>query len=556
MKNLIDKINKSKYIGIILVFIATIITSLFLFHKGIILGHDLEYHLSRIESIADLIKIGDFKALIHEGVNGYGYANGMCYSNLFLYLPALLVLMGIKTVTSYKIYLFLISLVTGLVMYFCVNKISKSRFASTISSILYVLCSYRLCDLMVRAALGETLSFIFIPVIILGLYYLIYDDYKKFWIFSIGFVGLINCHLISTVIMVGVSLLFMVLNYERIFNEPKRILYFIYSAILGMLLGAFFILPMLEFYVRNNIIIKNYSGQDMLWMHFHQTLCGIPKFTTRFIAPGIGLIFVYFVFNYIYVTVKDEKKDLLSFTSACNITGIICLFLSSSFLPWDELAKVVGFVQFTWRLFVPVCAFLAFVAGIYFEKYLSYRKYKNLIVIVVIGFIFAASLVYQVCSVKSLETYYKGDEAPYIEELDEFTMASGEYLLMETDWSLLDLDIRVPMSNNYDMDVTFEDLGSILNIKFENNYKEGTYIEIPQIYYKGYAAKNVDTGKYYKLSMGYNTWIRIDLDNDTSGNIKLYYRGTTVLRVSYLVSLISWILFISWKVVGDKNGKR
>ena len=108
----------------------------------------------------------------------------------------------------------------------------------------------------------------------------------------------------------------------------------------------------------------------MLWMHFHQTLCGIPKFTTRFIAPGIGLIFVYFVWNYIYITIKDKKRDPLSFTSACNITGIICLFLSSSFLPWDELAKVVGFVQFTWRLFVPVCAFLAFVAGIYFEKYL------------------------------------------------------------------------------------------------------------------------------------------------------------------------------------------
>lgn len=553
MKSIIKKINNSKYISIVIVLVFALASIVFLMHSGLILGHDLEYHLSRIDSIAKCINIGDFKALIHEGLNNYGYANGLCYSNLFLYPAALLVTFGVPLIVSYKIYVILFSMITGLAMYYPVKKITKSNFAAMISSCVYLTCSYRICDVMVRGALGESLSFIFMPLIILGLYYIIYDDYKKFWVFSLGFVGLVNCHLISTIIMAIISLGFILLNYEKILDEPKRIKYLIYSGLLGLLLGAFFILPMLEFYIKNNILIKNTTDQTMLIMNFEQVLCGLPKFTTRFVAPGIGFIFIYFL--YCRFSLKLGKKDnKTKFFDSCNTIGIMCLLAASSILPWNEISKFFGFIQFTWRLFVPICAFFAFAAGIYFEKYLENRKYKNTVVVTVLVYVLIASFVFQILSVKSLENYWGENRNIYINDLEQFTIASGEYMLVNTDWSLLDLDVRKIKTNNENLKVKFLDKGSISYIKFENNDLNDTYIDVPKIIYKGYIAKSKSNNRRYNITEGYNTWIRIHLGDMKSDEIKLYYGGTKVLNGSYIISILGWIGFISYFVY-DKNLK-
>ena len=36
-------------------------------------------------------------------------------------------------------------------------------------------------DIVIRAALGESIAYAIIPITLLGLYYIIFDDYKKWY---------------------------------------------------------------------------------------------------------------------------------------------------------------------------------------------------------------------------------------------------------------------------------------------------------------------------------------------------------------------------------------
>lgn len=542
---MIDKIKKHAFLRFLLIIAASVFASLFLFKKGIFYGHDLEYHLSRIESIAECIKIGDLKAVIHEGYNGYGYPNGLCYSNIFLYLPALMLLLGVNAIVTYKIYILLITFATGLVMYYCTYKITKSEFAATVSAVVYVTSSYRICDVMVRAALGEVMAFLFVPVIILGLYYIIYDDYKKYYVFTLGFVGLLLSHLITTFIMVFVSIVFIVINYEKLFDERKRILYFIYSAVWGVLLSAFFLFPFLEFYLKTDINVK-YRNNPVITMDFFQSLSGIPKFTTVFVAPGIGLLFAYFIYNYIYVEVKEKK--FFSFEGMSNIIGVLILVMIAV-MPWAELGKVVAFIELTWRFFVPVLALFSISGGYYFEKYIGFRKYSGLIAVAIPAVAILLTLVYQVCSVKHQLTYYDFETPYYMTKADSYPMTMDEYYSSSMDIELLYEDEREPKCNNPDIVFDFEDKGSILYLEYNNNDRPDSYIDIPQLYYIGFKAIDVYDKKTFAISDGYNKWIRVWLGTCDSANIKIYYRGTNILVFSYLLSLCSWIGFIIYRSV-------
>ena len=55
-------------------------------------------------------------------------------------------------------------------MYCFVNKLTKSKQVGTLAAILYILMPYHLNDMYIRNALGEFLSYIFIPLVFLGMY--------------------------------------------------------------------------------------------------------------------------------------------------------------------------------------------------------------------------------------------------------------------------------------------------------------------------------------------------------------------------------------------------
>lgn len=87
--------------------------------------------------------------------------------------------------------------------------------------------------------------------------------------------------------------------------------------------------------------------------------------------------------------------------------------------------------------------------------------------------------------------------------------------------------------------------GSNMYIKYENN-KEGTKIELPYLYYPGYEIKvNGEKQEYYESETGF---IQLDLNNQ-EGEITVKYTGTMLARVSFIISMISLLVFIIFNII-------
>lgn len=78
-------------------------------------------------------------------------------------------------------------------------------------------------------------------------------------------------------------------------------------------------------------------------------------------------------------------------------------------------------------------------------------------------------------------------------------------------------------------------------------------IELPYLYYPGYEIKvNGENIKYYETEKGF---IGIDLENESNGEITVKYTGTTLARVSFIISIIALIGFIIYNVVLIRKNK-
>ena len=86
-------------------------------------AHDLTFQLSRISSIADAFRLGEFPRVYPNYFEGYGYANGLFYGDILLYIPALLVVLGMKVVTAYKWLLLVLTIATMASIYYCTKMI-------------------------------------------------------------------------------------------------------------------------------------------------------------------------------------------------------------------------------------------------------------------------------------------------------------------------------------------------------------------------------------------------------------------------------------------------
>ena len=129
-------------------------------------GHDLKFHLARIEGVADALKQGQFPVHINPTqANGYGNASATMYPQFFIYFPAVLKINNLSLLNTYKVLIFLINLITALCAWIGFKNVWKSRKAGYIGCAIYMMGLYRLDDLYIRAAIGEALALAFLPIV-------------------------------------------------------------------------------------------------------------------------------------------------------------------------------------------------------------------------------------------------------------------------------------------------------------------------------------------------------------------------------------------------------
>ena len=100
---------------------------------------------------------------------GYGYPFFNIYGPLSSYTGQFFVLTGLDIVTAVKVVFGLSAVLSGLTMYFFVRRLLNPA-AGFIAALTYVYFPYHIFDLYVRAALAESVGFIFVPLVLWGFY--------------------------------------------------------------------------------------------------------------------------------------------------------------------------------------------------------------------------------------------------------------------------------------------------------------------------------------------------------------------------------------------------
>lgn len=360
-----------------------VVVSLPLFNDFLKWGHDINFHLARIEGVYQGVKSGAFPVRVNPvQLEGFGYLSASMYPQLFLYPAALLRFLGVSTELGYKLLLFGANEATAFLAYYSVKGITKSEKTGMIGAVLYVFAPYRLLDMYTRAAVGEALAMVFLPLAAWGLYEVLWGNPRKWYLLALGVSGVFQCHLLSTemylIFMVGTAFFWLFSGQKK--EVFLRIRYCLLSGVMFLLWNIGLWLPILFFSgegmqayaIRNDLSRSAAYFSQMFSLFMEPVGPNRPLGGTQGEMPlSVGALLPLSSLLLLAVLARKEKSEytLAEKTGKyCLFLGSLSLLLSSSLVPWralqsiDWLNRLIAPIEFVWRFLGPA-SFLLCVAG-------------------------------------------------------------------------------------------------------------------------------------------------------------------------------------------------
>lgn len=557
-----------------------ILASYPLFLDYMAIGHDLPFHLLRIDGIKTGLEQGIFPVKIQPvWAYDYGYATGVFYGDILLYFPALLRLLGFSVQSAYVTFVAVINIATALIAYFSFNKMFSSARFGLIGCMLYTLSYYRLLNVYTRAAVGEYCAMMFLPLLFVGLYQIFTMTEKKGWwkksiMPAIGLAGIIHTHVLTCEMVALFIILACIVFVKRLWKE-RVFLSLALTVILTLLLTISFLVPFMDYYFTESFIINSeqwtIANVQSMGLYLTQVFgimqsgVGGSNYTSFGVinefSPGLGLPLVIGLFvcgYYLLTTSKEEKRNTSYYVTLFTfISSIIAVILSTHHFPWDILESsgalgkaIVSSLQFPWR-FMSLATLLVTIGTCFAIKQLSKKTSDTsdenkisvlpvaTIVLCITTFISVGWYYYSFLSVASPYRMYDTYELPSTQ------LYSCEYL---PEGSLL-VDIK---ESRYDAsegliysDITKE--GTYFTCHIENSDSEG-YLDVPMTSYKGYEATHVETGAKLDISNGFNNCIRITIPKGFSGTLEIKFVEPTYWKVAEVITGVSFLLLIGFGI--------
>ena len=328
---------------------------------GVTQGDDIMFHLLRIEGLAKSFSNGIIPCKLQTNwAYGYGYAVSVFYGDLFLSVPAVLRLFGFTEQFAYNFFLFLIHFGTVASAYYCTRKISGNRFIGYACAVVYLFNPYSLASIYYRNALGEAQAMVFLPLVVYGLFRILSENtenasYRRSWIPAvIGFTGIVESHMLSCVICAQFMILLFLFNIRNVFRK-KRFLMLVKTAVLTLLLNAWFLVPLLLSY--HNLALtqpyKQYiriqhtglTWNELFSWNFGADTAGSTEVGFLDVKYTAGVVTALILLLFLILFVKDraeEKKRIPSAAMYCWSLAVLSLFMSTQYFPWDNIADLLG----------------------------------------------------------------------------------------------------------------------------------------------------------------------------------------------------------------------
>ena len=545
-------------VSILILLLLTVISCVPLFRRGYYYyADDFYYHLCHIRGISASLAAGYIPPrILLEWVDNYGYGSGFYYPNLFLLLPAVLMLLGFSKYSTYSIFIFLCTFFSLCSSYSCTKKISGKLSTARVAAVLYAFAAYRLVDIYYRAAIGEIQAFVFMPIIILGLYE-IYEGHSEKWFhFALGFTGLLLCHVISLAICGFFTLVFVLIQFRKTFGNRQIFMALLKSVLITLALGAFFILPMLEQMVTvelqiNSVVSGSYihvqiEKFDRLFLFFDRWLY-IGK-SPRKVYPGWILLIIP-VLRLIFVR-KRTRGIVIADT--LSLFGAAALIMCTDVFPWKYMLEILARIQYSWRFMMIATVCLCVSCAIYVDSISMSRWF---VMAVVLG---AAAcglpIIVETCAnrMRPIEDY--------LYQSNVRVLSGGEYLPVNLKRRFTESNKDNVLSNADDYKITqHKRKGLTFTFSYEvNNSEEDVYFSVPLIMYTGYRAELTSAdGTVAELRPEADDigLVRVYTGGVDSGTIYVHYEKTTIQIVSEIISLTAVVFIIVMKLYRKKESR-
>lgn len=536
----------------LLIFVITMITAVSpLISRYCINGHDLEYHLLRIESLKEGILIGrPFMKVNTLFYGGAGYASTLFYSDLFMHIPALLRVLHVGIGKSFHIYTAMIFALTYLSAFYCVWRMTRSKFAGTVAAILLTLCPYHMDDMLVRTACGENTAFIFLPFALYGIYNILYEEMDRPWIFGLGFAGLIVSHPATCVVTAGFALVTFLICFRTFVRSPWVFFKVLIVSALALLVSSYQWVPMLEQFASGSFYVSN-NWTDLLdsAVNFADIASGV--------FPCMGFILFGLAVPRLFLSRKKHPE--LAYVDLMITAALILCVCATNIMPWERVARYFGFLQFPWRLFTVACALLAVadavIAKLFVERFaddMGSAVYDIALVVIVI--VMAQSAITHRNA--NFMGYYDYSDDYYSYKPFTGSVIAGEWLPS----AVTEPEKLVAQSES----MVYDDGRSVQFTREKGRIAASVsagheYVDVPFIYYKGYSAVITDgAGNKTKLEVdgtGSNGMCRVKLLKK-EGKLTVSYTGTILQYASLIISHVFLILIFDLWYLKNKYKKK
>ncbi|WP_207696406.1 hypothetical protein DOK67_0000782 [Enterococcus sp. DIV0212c] len=513
-------------------------------------GDDLGFHLGRIEGVTRAFLKGDYFPRINYFLTGgMGYATGIFYPEIFLYPAALLRVAGLSLIHSYIIYVFLINFLTFVIAYHSFNYLKHAPKKSLLFAVLYGLSSYRLSDVLYRAAVGEYLALMILPFVFVGIHLILFGSYKKWYVLSIGMAALFMAHLLSSGIMILFIFCLLIGNCVRLFHEKARFLALLKAAGVTVLLVAAFLFPMIEQLRFQHLRVRDtpvFYLQKMAETPLNYLETAIKN--VRFNNIGILVLLALILLAIRFLKLSSENKQL-------TVLSLLFFYTATNFFPhWLFHETPFNSIQFPWRYFMIVTFCVLWVLADSLDRLVANHQRAKVILYIALLVVTLFSTFDMEQKLKSITKknvdYSYFDQADSSKELgfgEEFLPSEMENWMAPTGLLSEPATIKIGnMSRSY----------STFYLDYEAS--EVTNLIFPLIYYKGYEVKVEGTGTVSKVHdarrfKGDNMHGFAEVTVTGNGKLTLWYAGTLIQKISFWVTSIAWIGMIGILLWNKKN---
>lgn len=515
-------------------------------------GDDFNFHIGRIASIANEIRYGHIPVWYQsDAIYGYGYISPLVYGSIFLYIPAFMHLLGMPLSVSYNIYIFMVNCATCFTCQYSFKRLFKKNRYAVLGTALYLLSAYRIINIYIRTAVGEYTAMAFLPLVLYGFYRIYFENkkinFKDTLPLIIGMSGIIESHILTVEMSILFIGLFALIHIKRTIKNLMMLLQALFTVI-GI--NLFFIVPFIDAYCQQiNInsrefssnIFSSHSGLSQifgLWIYEDGRVIGFS------LVIGI-LIFLTVCICKKWLRFDKKENDAHKLAVECFLYGLLCVWLSSCYFPWEELAgrknavlKVITSIQFSTRYLSFATIFLV-ISTVYAIKKISEIEFKlkgknNLFTAMAAGLI-------SVCIIVNGSFYsemMKSEDLGRI--LSKVSHISADRLYLPKgmdDNSMPDADIAV--SPEYACFVekrgTTRSNDKIFHV--QQTLNECT-ITLPVVYYDYIIAYDSFTGERLKTEKGFDGRLAVCLEEGYSGEITVSYHVSGMWKASCFVSLL------------------